>query len=503
MAITIDCLPNEILVKIFVLHQPPRIEGHDRGTKPEWRDACAWAPLMGVCRHWRAVALETPLLWQVVDVGNSTKWLELAIARTRDAVLELYFHSHRTGVEALLMLIMPHIHRVRKLLLPPMSLACLILLSPIHNETFPVLDELRLWVDEPQELRVAEYVPFDLSPSRLPALRVLHLQIAVVPWTAATMSRLRYLSLRSCSPLQPIPSFRQFLDVIEACSELEELELHHFISRFASSSIHESTRTIRLPKLRELVLGDAPDSIAHFIANVYIEETVTVRLEGWPAIIGDELQEGFQSLLPKNTSHLPVLRTLTEVWITLNIEDDQEIIGVVPRRSLPLTLSLSTKVDYTGWWSYHSTMLTEFAILFRDVRLQTLRVFLEPQNTQSFHTWIELFAAFPTLQHLEIHPGGDPVHVFMALSSLSAPTEGPQLSRPLCPNLRRLEMDYLEFSERQHRLMLIALRKRAALGIPKLEYVGLRYNEDGARKMRALVGDISDYVTVFDCSSSL
>ncbi len=125
-----------------------------------------------------------------------------------------------------------------------------------------------------------------------------------------------------------------------------------------------------------------------------------MRLEGWPAIIGDELQQGFQSLLPRNASHLPVLRTLTEVWFTLTIEDDQEIIGVVPRRSLPLTLSLSTKVDYTGWWFYHSTMLTEFAILFRDVRLQTLKVFLEPQITQSVQTWIALFAAFPTLEHL-------------------------------------------------------------------------------------------------------
>ncbi|RDX40415.1 hypothetical protein OH76DRAFT_338173 [Lentinus brumalis] len=506
MAVTIDDLPNELLVKIFVLYGPPRrsdIEPFEPGTKPERRDACRWAPLMGVCRHWRTVALETPLLWQVVDVGESTKWLELALVRTRDAVLELYFHAHPTSVKTLPMLL-PHMHRVRKLLLPPMSIVYLLFLSVIQPVAFPVLDELRLWVDKPEAQIPVEYVPFDLSPTRFPTLRVLHLQNTVVPWTAATMSRLRYLNLHSCSPAGPRPSFAQFMDVIEACGELEELVLHHFISWFASPSPHDSTRTIHLPKLRKLVLGDAAASIAHFIANVYIQETVTVRLEG---CVDSELQGGFRSLLPGDASHLPVLRTLTEVWINLPFAGEQEIMGVIPHQSIPLKLSLHSEGNFS-WWSNHSRMLIQFANLFEDVRLQTLKVFLQPRDIQPFPTWTDLFAAFPTLHHLEIHPGGDPVPVFVALSSLSHPPAGPQL--PLCPTLKRLEMDYLEYSERQHGLMLVALRRRAELGLPKLDYLGLRYKGNGAAKMqrdleheRIMSEDLSAYVTQFDCSSCI
>ncbi|TFK83437.1 hypothetical protein K466DRAFT_262983 [Polyporus arcularius HHB13444] len=508
MGMTIDCLPDEILVKIFVLHRPRRIDDGRRAPKPEWRDACRWAPLMGVCRHWRTLALQTPLLWQVVDVGKSTRWLELALIRSRDAVLELYFHVYPTSVNTLSMLI-PHMHRVRKLLLPPMPFADLALLSSVQPATFPVLDELQVWVNDPEKARPADYVPFDLSPPRAPALSALRLAGAVVPWTIATMSRLRYINLRASSPSGPKPSFAQFLDVLEECHELEVLWLRDFISgRFAFPSPHDPTRTIRLPKLRELLLREAPESIAHFVANVYLQEMATVRLAGDPAIVGHELQQGFDSLLPRDTSNLPILRKLTDARVGLSCRDAQYVAGMTSRWGppFPFSLALYSDLDY-NWGPYHSRMLTQFRHIFTDVPLQRLTVLLDPGDIQPSSVWIDLLAAFPTLRRLDVNPGGDPLPVFDALSSLSVPRTGPPL--PLCPNLTGLEMNYLAFSEQQHRLILAALRKRADLGLVKLDYLGLRYEEDEARrKMQevmerdgATAGDISDYVTDFDCSS--
>ncbi len=233
-----------------------------------------------------------------------------------------------------------------------------------------------------------------------------------------------------------------------------------------------------------------------------------MRLAGDPAIVGDELQQGFDSLLPRDTSNLPILRKLTEARVGLSCRDEQYVAGMTSRwgPSFPFSLALYSDLDY-NWGPDHSRMLTQFRNIFKDVPLQGLRVLLDPGDIQPSSVWIDLFAAFPTLRRLEVNPGGDPLPVFAALSSFSVPRTEPPL--PLCPDLTRLEMDYLAFSEQQHRLILAALRKRAELGLVKLEYLGLRYEEDEARRKmqevmerdRATAGDISDYVTDLDCSS--
>ena len=506
MSSTIDSLPNELLVKIFVLYRSPRgshLETFGAATKPDRKNVGTLPPLMSVCRHWRAVILEAPLLWQAIDIGKSTQWLDLALARSRDVVLELYFHSYPTSVEALPML-MPLLHRVRTLWLPPMPPSDLLLLSSAQAPGFPVLEELGLWVNTPMRQYRSNCVPFDLSSTRLPALRVLLLQCAVVSWNAEVMSKLRFLHLHSCTPAEKEPSFAHLLDVLEGCHELEVLELHRVIARFEPPSPRDPPRTIRLPKLRELTLDDEPKFVRDLIIHVYVPETVEVHLKG---SITDPLDDyilgiltgGFHSLLPINLSNIPVVRMIRDIWINLTDDEEQQIIGAIPlRSSAPLKLTLYSPHEL-DWEHYQAKLLCDFASRLKDVPLEGLRFTSGWWDPLHHKAWADLFRLLPTLRRLEVDTGGY-TDVLLGLSGSSSD------NTPLLPDLRSLKLHNIKGSFHQHIHLIAALRKRAQFGLPKLDYIGLEYLDGGATALQeamaregVTLGDLSSYVTKFEC----
>ncbi|TFK83438.1 hypothetical protein K466DRAFT_262984 [Polyporus arcularius HHB13444] len=80
---------------------------------------------------------------------NGWSWRWFAHETSSSSSTFTSFHAHPTSVKKLPMLL-PHMHRVRKLLFPHMSVVYLPLLSHIQPEAFLVLDELRLWVNTPE-----------------------------------------------------------------------------------------------------------------------------------------------------------------------------------------------------------------------------------------------------------------------------------------------------------------------------------------------------------------
>ncbi|OCH87815.1 hypothetical protein OBBRIDRAFT_889540 [Obba rivulosa] len=82
----INRLPAELLIEIvFNLARPSQSCDH-------W----SFMELMSVCRHWRAIALDTPLLWTRVDNGANIRFLRLALRRARQAPAWITFEYNKS-----------------------------------------------------------------------------------------------------------------------------------------------------------------------------------------------------------------------------------------------------------------------------------------------------------------------------------------------------------------------------------------------------------------------
>jgi hypothetical protein len=83
-------LPLEILISIFlcVQYESPCIS--DRSAGPF---TLKWVRLMLVCCHFRTVAVQAPVLWNVLEPKFSQRWKALALERSRDALLHLDYST--------------------------------------------------------------------------------------------------------------------------------------------------------------------------------------------------------------------------------------------------------------------------------------------------------------------------------------------------------------------------------------------------------------------------
>ncbi|OCH93820.1 hypothetical protein OBBRIDRAFT_710529, partial [Obba rivulosa] len=89
-------LPTELLAKIFILRARDTTDRDlDALYRKKYGLALAgaekrytWIRVAQVCRHWRAVALNCPRLWNHIYV-TSPKWMETLLPRTLEAPLSV------------------------------------------------------------------------------------------------------------------------------------------------------------------------------------------------------------------------------------------------------------------------------------------------------------------------------------------------------------------------------------------------------------------------------
>ncbi|KAI0773102.1 hypothetical protein BD413DRAFT_312497, partial [Trametes elegans] len=299
-------LPTELLMEVFRLYEEDAQKtatiyqselelGGVREIPSE--STCHWIPLMLVCRAWRAVGISTPVLWTGIEVFNHVEWLELALVRSRRRPVTLRFHHLSAALDAV-GLLLPHTHRIRQLVLPSLESEYagedMQTFLPLLQSHMPLLTELTFMTSAHIQFLIDReheewpFVPFDSSPARLPALRILRLPCSLVPWMPSALSRLRSLHLSACEAdqAQGKLSHKDFLVVLEACQELENLVLlDSFVSsatlgRPPSASDPDWAHPCTLLQLRYLRVDDDAAVISWLLSSLKLPEDAKIHVVG-------------------------------------------------------------------------------------------------------------------------------------------------------------------------------------------------------------------------------
>ncbi len=545
---SIQKLPNELLVHIFELYgeamypQDPERETHaqwcehpadESGSHYVWGHRTLWIPLMLVCRFWRELALATPSLWRTVDVYKNLLWLELALSRSRNAPLELFFQDLRTARDAVPM-ILPHAPRLRKVILPPLNLdranhkqirPDFGPFLPLFGTVLTTLSHLLLSVDDRSYTAQLNYTRLDLSDGCFPSLRSLHVAIVYVPWHSTLLSKLTSLDLRRCAPTDTMQSCDQFLDALKSCHTLQILRLlNMFVSAVLApdaidAAMQNGARTLHLPQLRTLVLEDHATVTTWLLTCLRFKGNVSVSIIGHlPAGLDIERTPGqFQSIVPCSGLVNHFFPVEAPQYGEIHIWADSAKLRVWSDTGSELCLELQSAAQRETWEPYFLEGMREFRLLFGGLPLIDLSIHGHFDDVLSAE-WVGFLEKFPKLQYLEVLGSTSVIPLFRALKHASIPgklkedsdtsdeeesdgeTDSDQgdsqtdssdeasqddgldndngVQRPPCPKLSTLELEYPRFEPGDIELLVAVLYRRAYFKLAPMQRVELFFNSD-------------------------
>ncbi|KAI0703128.1 hypothetical protein C8Q76DRAFT_632011, partial [Earliella scabrosa] len=210
----IEKLPPEVLGEIFTFAAAPLTWYSTQ--YPDWgypAEVSTWLPLTLVCRHWRDVAYDKSSLWATIAVYNDSRWLEVALHRSRQQAVTIVFHAAQTVPTALYLLV-AHARRIQKLFFMHPDLStynCLKQLSLVH---MPVMEEIMC--NEWQRSGLRGIVGwFEFKCSHFPSLRSFRCASVQIDWEAPILHRLTHLHLMDAPMFHPSFAFDNFLGVLQ------------------------------------------------------------------------------------------------------------------------------------------------------------------------------------------------------------------------------------------------------------------------------------------------
>lgn len=222
----ISSLPDELLGSIFELFRTEPIRGKDEGHKA-W-----WTSIMLVCRLWRDVLLNTPLLWTGI-LFHRIDLVELMLQRSKTAPISIYHdfslnYMRSAGhEEAVRDVLEHHIHHAREVDLSAPTLTFFDI-TKILRKPAPELTDLRLicvggFGSGYKECSITR----DLLAESAPRLRSISLRGICIPLDSALISpKLCHLSLNDILRQQSFPA-EQLVHLLRDLPLLETLRIQY------------------------------------------------------------------------------------------------------------------------------------------------------------------------------------------------------------------------------------------------------------------------------------
>ncbi|KAI0710760.1 hypothetical protein C8Q76DRAFT_810782, partial [Earliella scabrosa] len=440
-----NLLPNEILIEILsVIQSDGIVPGGPCYCDGEARRLASlhWVPLMGVCRHWRAVACCTPQLWSTIDVYGGLDWLKLCLTRAVDTNIKLSIHYYYSGLEPLLPLLIPVADRISTIIWPNIDNDDLRSILSFFDRSMPNLEAMGVLRAFPPDTTDAGEGPLDLTITRFPSLRVLHLAGVAIPWTPVVLSQLTFLELSDCFHMSPRIDRPALLDALASCQCLVELKLRQFLSVVTAEVSPIPNRIISLPKLRKLVLEDASDHI--LIMTSCLDLPLDVVIDLVPILMIVPANLSFRDMFPQDCCHIPITSSAHYAQVAVCRDHMVLCAGTRPRLDDPLSSNLSIRYECEEWFEEtdYSTLfgrgLESFMVLFAESAIENLTLYGDGDQVTA-DLWQRLFEQFPRLHTITINldRDGDSVQcIFTALTTVPSSESIPVV----CPNLRCLSV---------------------------------------------------------------
>ncbi|KAH9922564.1 hypothetical protein B0H21DRAFT_165303 [Amylocystis lapponica] len=469
-------LPNELLVMIFRFVETGQYE-------PEWTRYIymRWFKLMGVCRHWRAIALATPYLWAKIDITKSMDFTRMCLERSQNAMLEIFMaecipperdHDLFLALPGMSEVLARHSTRIRYLRLPHLTLA-----DGVHLFPWPIalMSGLEILELKPHSL---EQGPLML-PSNLafPKLHSLSLSQRLFHPNHPVLNNLVELELDH-SLEGFATSMDSLLGILERCPELVQLSLRSCGPHLPdeTTAYPEPARLVFLSKLRSLTLWSTPTSIPYFLAHLELPITTNVELRSVDANVDfdDENLAIFTSLLPRD--HSKILRLATVQFVQLSLTDEMLELRIYqyPGTGLKGTL-LEIAYDEAQDRSTEVLLrraLREVTQLFKSSPVIQMTL-MGHRDALTVGDWVDALECMPRLKYLDFNTGltasiGEVRALFIALGRACDDASGgvpcPDLESieianpPMANGVAELLIDCLEFrAEKGTRLAELAL----------------------------------------------
>jgi hypothetical protein len=285
--IRICCLPSEILTRIFEDLQGRR-NPHILLTQIV---DTRWSRVMGVCRHFRSIALGEPCLWNVMDAmtpfctAGTQRWVDLCLTRSNIAPLHIFTTTTRAT---------RYISRAQT--------------AFIRSDDYTRTDVFDLPAPHLQSLSTVA-ASYDISSSFLGGINTSLAELSVNGHTCIV-----YLHDRPFTPslrrltlfaVTIASGFDLLADFFEHLTYLEELNINHIVFQASSPLRNHHTvipisKRIHLSYLKRLIIHDI---LQHASALLRLVSTPTTQLQIMTSDDADEILDGGSN---DCDNHLPI-----------------------------------------------------------------------------------------------------------------------------------------------------------------------------------------------------
>ncbi|RPD65498.1 hypothetical protein L226DRAFT_567278 [Lentinus tigrinus ALCF2SS1-7] len=474
----INFMPTEILVEIFLaLAASPSDDDDEYDSEDEEEDddeddswqktkGCVqWLVVTEVCHRWYNVAVNTPMLWQVIDVYSNLGWLKLCLERSGTAPLDVRFHDMDTAKEAG-DLVVPHASRISKLsVLPRQGQSAWCSLHYLKGVPMPLLKEFHSPGDSAVHVNQGDH----------PSLEVLRARESDIDWKKIPYEHLRVLDLETCTPRYKnrLTSLDAFLGILESFQRLEELNLNFSIpldtfifgDEQAINAYWKSSRIVSLPLLRKLGLTSGhsshrPSDVCAMLSRMKLAPTTSVSI--WMGLEDLENFHGLHGLLPRDSDTFPFLTHATSASC---MSHGVEILIFTVKCDNWATLSVRYEMCAGGYMkdAYPpDAALSDFNAVFSRAPLTHITLNCDAGK----ETLVQTFQTFPLLRGLTVSMGGRQSTFDHFLSSFRSP--GYDGRGPVLPALCKLRLSESPWRDTMLGCIATCLGARMACGAGKL-----------------------------------